>query len=63
MPGQSLTQSSVDALGSTGAVVVIFIGAFLFRHDVLTCPSSTIVGYVEDGKNLQTQSHLEEGRS
>nr|WP_276611760.1 tetratricopeptide repeat protein [Thiorhodococcus mannitoliphagus] len=32
------------------------------RHDVLTCPSSTPVGYVEDG-HPSTQSHLEEGRS
>jgi hypothetical protein len=33
------------------------------RHDVLTCPTSTNVGYVGDGKYLPTQSHIEEDRS
>ncbi len=33
------------------------------RHHVLTCPSSTLVGYVGDGKSIPTQSHIEEGRS
>jgi hypothetical protein len=37
-------------------------GAWGFRHDVLTCPSSTSVGYVED-RHPSTQSHVEGGRS
>jgi hypothetical protein len=33
------------------------------RHNVLTCPPSTNVGYAGDGKYLPTQSHIEEDRS
>jgi hypothetical protein len=46
-----------EARALWGAGTIPQLSEFLARHDVLTCPASTYVGYVEVGHI--TQSHIE----